>query len=57
MGRRKRLKKAILGLEKQILKHEQKIQEYRGPKKILIDYWEGEIERMKKVRDKKQNKL
>jgi hypothetical protein len=41
--REKRLKKQILGLEKQIKKHRQKILEEIGRKDTTQRYWEKEI--------------
>lgn len=57
MGRKKRLRKGIKGLEKQIVKHQKKIEEYQGPKDILIDYWKGEIDRMEREKEVKERKL
>ena len=57
MGRNKKLKKGIEGIEKQIELHKEKIESYDGPKETLIPYWRGEIERMKTVKEEKERKL
>lgn len=51
------MRKGIKGLEKQIVKHQKKIEEYQGPKDILIDYWKGEIDRMEREKEVKERKL
>jgi hypothetical protein len=57
MGRKKRLRKGIASLEKQIVKHGEKIAEYEGPKDTLVEYWEGEIERLEMAKREKLRKL
>ena len=57
MDRKKRLKKGIISLEKQISEHQKKIEEYKGPKDFLIDYWEKEIEGFKKEKKEKEKKF
>ncbi len=57
MGRKKRLIKGFKSLEKQIAKHKEKIREYQGPKEVLIEYWEREIDRMEKEKADKEKKL
>lgn len=57
MGRNKRLRRAILSLEKQIGKHREKIEQYQGSKKVLLDYWQGEIASMQRVKSEKEAML
>ena len=58
--RKKRLKKQIIGLEKQAEKHRDKILFEKGKKDTTRDYWRDEIEeleRRKKEREKILEKL
>lgn len=57
MGRTKRLNKGIRSLERQIAKHREKISAYQGPKEVLLDYWEAEIQRMIKQKEDKEKKI
>jgi hypothetical protein len=57
MGKKRKIKKSIQSFQKRIEEHEKKIEEYNGPKKYLIDYWKGEIERFKKQKTEKEEEL
>ena len=58
MKRKKRLQKGIEALEEQIAAHEEK-QETATKRdlKELVDYYQGEIERFKKRKENREEKL
>ena len=56
--RKKRLKKGILSLEKQLIIHEEKLKRAEAEDKIeLVSYYKNEILAKKKDLDKKQRLL
>ena len=57
MASKKKIKKAIESLEKQIKKHEEKVKSYKGKNYALIGYWQKEIEERKRQKQKKEEKL
>ncbi len=60
MGKKKKIKKSIESLEKQKKKHEEKIKDYigsGGKDYSLIEYWEGEVGRFEKEKEKQEEKL
>lgn len=57
MGREKRLRIGVESIEEQIRKHEQKILEYEGKNVYVIDYWNKDIQRLKREKEKKERKL
>ncbi len=60
MGKKKKIEKSIKSFEKQIKKHKEKLENYQtagGKDYALIDYWEQEIERLKKFKEDEEEKL
>ena len=57
MGKKKKILKAIEGLDKAIEEHKRKIEEYDGKKDYLVPYWEDEIEGFELGKKKKMEKL
>ena len=57
MGKKKKLKKSIESLQKQIEIHKEKIKQYSGPKEFLIDYWQKQIDEFEKQKKKRETKL
>ncbi len=57
MGEKKKILKAVEGLDKAIEEHKRKIKEYEGKKDHLVPYWENEIERIEERKKKKEEKL
>ncbi|MEK6907214.1 MAG: hypothetical protein AABW45_01685 [Nanoarchaeota archaeon] len=54
-NRKKRLKKGIESLQKQILLHEEKLKKAKKEGKLeLADYYEKEVENMKEYKGKKE---
>ncbi|HLC54422.1 MAG TPA: hypothetical protein VJK07_02210 [Candidatus Nanoarchaeia archaeon] len=56
MDKKKRLKK-IESLKKQVEKHRQKIRDYDGKKKYLLEYWNKEIRGFEAEIHDEENKL
>ncbi len=57
MGRSKKLRKSIRGIEQQIEKHEEKIEAYKGRNDTVIPYWQGEIKRLEDEKAAREKKL
>lgn len=57
MVNKKKIKKSIESLDKQIKEHEEKIKDYCGKDYTLLEYWKKEIEVRKKQKEKKLKKL
>ena len=57
MGRKKRLKKEIDSIERAIVEHKRKAGLYGGKDYALKEYWEKEIERLKKRKEEREDKL
>ncbi len=60
MGKKKKIEKSIDSFEKRIKEHEKKIEDYRntdGKNYTLIEYWEKEIEKFKKLKEKEQEEI
>ena len=60
MGRKKKIKKSIESFQKRIEEHEKKKEDYAnsgGKDYALLDYWEKEIERLKKFKKEEEDKL
>ena len=57
MVSKKKIKKSIESLDKQIREHEQKIRDYNGEDYTLVPYWKKEIEVRKKQKTEKEKKL
>ena len=60
MGKKKKIKKSIESLEKRKKEHEEKIENYigsGGKDYSLIEYWEGEVGRFEKEKEKQEKKL
>ena len=57
MGKKKKILKAIEGLDKAVEEHKKKIEEYSGKKDHLIPYWENEIEGFELKKKKKMERL
>ncbi len=57
MAGKKKIKKSIESLDKQIKEHEEKIEDYNGKDYTLPEYWEKEIEVRKKQKAEKMKKL
>ena len=56
--RKKRLKKGVISLEKQIQIHEEKREDAKKQENIeLEDYYEKELTGLKQIKDKKQRLL
>ncbi len=52
--RKKRLEKQIIGLEKQIEKHQKKLENEAGRKSTTKEYWRGEIERFEEQKKERE---
>lgn len=57
MADRKKIKKSIESLDKQIKEHKEKVRSYEGVNYALLDYWEKEIEVFQEQKEKKEEKL
>lgn len=60
MGKKKKIIKSIESFEKRIKEHEEKIGDYKkinGKDYSLIEYWEDEIERLRKQKAEEEEKL
>lgn len=57
MVNKKKIKKSIESLNKQIKEHEEKIEEYGGKNYALLEYWKKEIEVRKKQKEETSKKL
>lgn len=60
MGWKKKVKKNIKSFEERIQEHKKKKEEYinsGGKDYKLVEYWEDEIERLKKFKKEKEDKL
>lgn len=60
MGKKKKIMKSIESFEKRIKEHEAKIKEYEesgGKDETLIGYWQEEIERFRKFKKEKEEKI
>lgn len=55
--RKKKLKKGIESIEKQIEKHKEKIESFAHENPWLKDYWEAQIEDFKREKKKKEARL
>ena len=59
-GREKKIKKSIESFEKRIVEHKKKIEDYKKSDRqnyALLDYWEKEIEKFKKLKEEGKDKL
>lgn len=54
---KKRIEKSIESYDERIKEHEEKIANYKGPKKYLVPYWERQIETFMINKEKEQKKL
>ena len=60
MGWKKKIKKRIESFQERIEEHEKKKEEYiksGGKDYKLVEYWEDEIERLKRFKKEKEDKL
>jgi len=57
MVSKKKIKKAIESLDRQIREHEEKVKAYSGKDYTLSEYWKKEIEVRKKQKAEKERKL
>lgn len=57
MSKKKKILKSIESFEKQIKKHEKKIEDYEGSNEFIRDYWKKEIELRKKDIENAKDKL
>jgi len=57
MGSKKKIRKAIESLDKQIKKHEKKIRDYEGSNEYIMGYWEKEIKIRRMQKAEKEKKL
>lgn len=57
MVSKKKIKKLIESLDKQIKEHKEKIGDYAGRNYALLEYWEKEIVIRKKQKEENEKKL
>ena len=60
MGKKKKIEKSIESFEKRIKEHEKKIEGYKntdGKNYALIEYWEKEIEKFKKLKEREKEAI
>ncbi len=54
---KKRIEKSIESYDERIKEHQEKIENYGGPNDYVVKYWEKEIEKLKREKEKDEKKL